>query len=193
LSAWYSNQTIKSMKTHKLFISIITLSILSITVAFSQDLSEYNHQEAEMTIDTFKTADSELEQLFETAYGYAVIPSVAKGAVGIGGAAGKGIVYEGGEPVGGVQMTQVSIGLQLGGREFSEVIFFENEEAFKKFTDDDFQLSADATAVALKEGATTNERYTNGVLIFTKPKGGLMFDASVGGQKFEFSPVEEID
>lgn len=181
------------MNTYKLLISIFTLSLLSITVAFSQDLTEFNHQEAEMTIDTFKTADSELERLFETSYGYAVIPSVGKGAIGIGGAAGKGIVYEGGQPIGGVQMTQVSIGLQVGGREFSEVIFFENEEAFKKFTDDDFQLSADATAVALKEGSTTNERFTNGIIIYTKPKGGLMFDASVGGQKFEFSPVEDIE
>jgi lipid-binding SYLF domain-containing protein len=180
----------KPMKNLKFIIPVWLITMLVCTVALGQDWEEYHMQEAKNTMDTFKMADSDIADLFESSYGYAIFPSVGKGAVGIGGAAGKGIVFENGDPVGGAQLTQISVGLQLGGREFSEVIFFKDEEAFKKFTDDDFQLSADASAVALKEGATTNERYTNGVMVFTKPKGGLMFDASIAGQKFEFEPID---
>ncbi len=147
---------------------------------------------------------------FEKAVAYAVFPTIGKGGIGIGGAFGKGRAYKGGVHVGDVSMGQVSIGLQLGGQAYSEIIFFENEDTFAAFTGGDFELGADASAVALTAGAqaqtgtkgstasagTSAENtkdsaavWYRGMAIFTIAKGGLMFQASVGGQGFDYTPV----
>lgn len=142
-------------------------------------------------IQLFKSDDSQIVKLFDSAYGYAVLPSVGKGAVGIGAAHGEGQVFEKGALIGNCKMTQITIGAQLGGQEFAELIFFENKDALTAFKSNEWAMSAGVSAVAAAESASADAKYKNGVLVFTIAKGGLMFEASVGGQKFRFITPEK--
>jgi lipid-binding SYLF domain-containing protein len=112
---------------------------------------------------------------------------VGKGAIGVGGAAGNGTLYEHGSAVGSAKMKQVSVGFQFGGQAYREVIFFESQEALDRFKGDKFEFAGQASAVALTKGASANVKYRDGVLVFTQQKGGLMYEASIGGQKFDFT------
>ncbi len=136
----------------------------------------------------FIRTDGLMKNVFANAYGYVIFPNVGKGAIGIGGAAGNGIVYQRGAIVGKAKMTQVSIGFQWGGQAYREVIFFENKTTFDRFKQSKFEFAAQASAVAATAGASANVKYANGVMIFTQQKGGLMYEASVGGQKFKYTP-----
>lgn len=147
-----------------------------------------NEQRARDTIEAFKTTDPSIHTFFGTADGYAVFPEIAKGAVVVGGAAGDGTVFERGTAIGSSSMTQLTVGLQLGGQTYSEVIFFKNRAALDKFEGGDYEIAAGASATALKEGASKTADYNNGITIFTMGMGGLMFEASIGGQKFTFKP-----
>lgn len=145
-----------------------------------------------------------VEPFFKSSYGYAIFPTIGKGAVGVGGAYGKGRVYKGATYVGDVSMTQLSIGWQLGGQTYSELIFFENKEAFEKFTKGNFGFDAQASAVAIAvgagaqagtEGVSANAAdkqskavYVNGLTVFSMQKGGLMYEAALAGQKFTYEP-----
>jgi hypothetical protein len=104
---------------------------------------------------------------------------------GVGGAGGKGIVYRGGKAVADAKMTQVTVGLQLGGQKYAEVIFFENAKAYNDFMSGTYEFAAQVSAIALKSGASANAKYKDGILVVTMGKGGLMYEASVGGQKFK--------
>ena len=139
-------------------------------------------------IAEFKNADPSIETFFNTAYGYTIFPGITKGAVGIGGAGGDGTVFQGGEAIGSSSMSQVTIGLQLGGQTYREAIFFKDKTALDNFKQGNYEMAAEASAVAVKTGAAKNVGYSNGVAIFTMAKGGLMFEASVGGQKFSYEP-----
>lgn len=132
--------------------------------------------------------DPTLTPLLRNAVGYAVFPTVGKGAVGIGGAYGKGVLYEGGDFAGYCDLTQATIGFQLGGQSYTEIIAFETREALARFKTGNFAFDAQATAVALRSGSGANARYSNGVAVFTMDEAGLMFEASVGGQKFSYQP-----
>jgi lipid-binding SYLF domain-containing protein len=147
--------------------------------------------EAEETVGVFKQKDPELKKFFDQASGYAVFPTVAKAAVGVGGARGKGVVFENEKAVGEATLTQATIGFQLGGQAYSEIIFFEDQEALDRFKAGKFEVAAQATAVAVTVGASVNLAYSGGVAIVTMAKGGLMYEASVGGQKFSYEPFEE--
>ncbi len=155
----------------------------------------------------FKNA-GESGAYFESAHGYALFPTIGKGGVGIGGAHGKGKVYRQGTPIGDTSMTQLTVGLQLGGQAYSQIIFFENEAALEQFTAGNFEFGAQATAVAITAGAsaeantgggaaagasggkndasTVSSGYRKGMAVFTVAKGGLMYEASIGGQKFSY-------
>jgi len=135
----------------------------------------------------FITTDGLMANLFSKSYGYVIFPNVGKGGIGIGGAAGNGIVFQGGSPVGKAKMKQVSIGFQFGGQAYREVIFFETKSDLDRFKSDNFEFSAQASAVAATAGASANVKYANGVMIFTQQKGGLMYEASIGGQKFDYT------
>ena len=159
-------------------------------------------------LDRFKEAGA--AEMIGTAYGYAVFPTIGKGGVGIGGAYGEGRVYrKGGALAGNTSMAQVTWGLQLGGQAYSQLILFEDERAFEEFTSGNFEFSAQATAVALTAGAGAEANttgagtnvsggqndaaiasagYRKGMAIFTIAKGGLMYEASIGGQKFSYTP-----
>jgi lipid-binding SYLF domain-containing protein len=143
-------------------------------------------KEAKEAVADFLKADPSLKVFFDKAYGYAVFPSVGKGAIGIGGAHGSGVVYEKGKAIGKTSLSQVTIGFQLGGQKYREIIFFEDKAALDRFTGGNFEFSAQASAVAVKEGASADADFEGGVAVFTMAKGGLMFEASIGGQKFSF-------
>jgi lipid-binding SYLF domain-containing protein len=145
--------------------------------------------EAEQAVDAFNKADSSLKKLFDDSAGYAVFPSVGKGGFIIGGEHGKGLVYEKGKPIGEATLTEVNIGAQVGGEHFYEVIFFQTADALNSFKESKFELAAEANAVAAAEGAAKSAKYQQGVAIFTLPRGGLMVQASIGGQKFKFKPL----
>jgi lipid-binding SYLF domain-containing protein len=147
-------------------------------------------KKAEAAVAMFKKVDPSLDKFFKNAKGWAVFPTVAKGAVGIGGAGGKGVLFEKGKPVGTTSLTQVTVGLALGGQSFSEIIFFENDLALTKFKGGDFSLAAQVSAVAAASGAAAAAKYTQGVAVFTAGESGLMFEASVGGQGFGFTPFD---
>lgn len=135
----------------------------------------------------FIATDGLMKNLFDNAYGYVIFPNVGKGGIGIGGAAGNGIVYEGSSIIGKAKLTQVSIGFQFGGQAYREVIFFESKEDLDRFKENKIEFSAQASAVAVTAGASANVKYKEGVMIFTQQKGGLMYEASIGGQKFNYS------
>jgi lipid-binding SYLF domain-containing protein len=159
------------------------------------------------TVKVFKEA-GESGRFFKTAYGYAVFPTIGKAGIGLGGAYGKGQVYARGVYTGNVKMTQVTLGFQLGGQAYSQIIFFEDARAFKEFTSGNFEFGAQATAVAITAGASANAtttgssasasggrhdattvgKYHKGMAVFTVAKGGLMYEASIGGQKFSYTP-----
>jgi lipid-binding SYLF domain-containing protein len=130
--------------------------------------------------------DPSLQKFFDSAAGYAVFPTVGKGAVGVGGAFGRGELYEGGVSVGYCTLTQASIGLALGGQAYTEIIFFEKPAAVNTFKSGNFAFAAQATAVALKSGVGANAKYADGVAVFTMGEAGLMYEASIGGQKFSY-------
>ena len=141
--------------------------------------------EAKEAIKEFKETNTKINKFFNTAYGYAVFPGIGKGGLGVGGAGGKGTVFKGGTPVADTKMTQVTIGFQAGGQKYAEVIFFENAEAYERFVGNKFEFAAQVSAVALKAGVSLDADYTDGMLVITKAIGGLMYEASVGGQKFK--------
>jgi lipid-binding SYLF domain-containing protein len=145
-------------------------------------------REAQATVADFKKADRDMSRFFDKAVGYAVFPTVTKGAVGVGGASGSGIVFEKGTAVGKASLTQATIGAQIGGKTYSEVIFFETMSALSDFKRGTLALAAQASAVAAAAGASKDAKYQDGVAVFTHEKGGLMAEASVGGQKFRFEP-----
>lgn len=147
--------------------------------------------DVEEAIRAFKKADPGLEQTFKSAAGYAVFPNVGKGGLVFGGAHGLGYVYEADKLIGYASMSQVTFGAQIGGQEFSQVVFFETKEALAKFRQSQFSMNAQVSAVAAAEGASKNAKYVEGVMVFTRAKQGLMAEASVGGQKFKFTPAEK--
>lgn len=134
--------------------------------------------------------DADMQRFFDSAQGYVVIPTVGKAGFGIGGARGTGLLYEGGQPAAKVTLTQLTVGLQWGGQAYSEFLFFKDQEALDDFKKGNYELGAQASAVAVTAGASADANYSGGVAIFTRAKGGLMYEASVGGQKFK---VESVD
>ena len=131
-----------------------------------------------------------LRTFYNKAYAYAVFPKVTKAGIGIGGAAGRGTVFKNHQVVGSSSLKQASIGFQLGGQQYSEVIFFENKKAYDHFINGNLKFDAQASAVAIKAGASINVAYHNGVAVFTRTKGGLMYEASIGGQHFKFKKIK---
>jgi lipid-binding SYLF domain-containing protein len=179
--------------------ALLVLSLLTASLAWAGDYDD--------TIKVFKNA-GESGAFFQKAYGYAVFPTIGKGGFVVGGAYGDGRAYVGGKYVGDTTMVQVTIGAQLGGQAYSQIIFFEDKRAFDEFTSGNFEFGAEASAVAITAGAsatastagtsagasagkhdaTTAGAYNKGMAVFTVAKGGLMYEATIGGQKFSYKP-----
>lgn len=172
--------------------TILSFSFLFIGIfVFSQKDSKDKKIVAdakEAKADFIKT-DGLMSNLFDNAYGYVIFPNVGKGGIGVGGAAGNGAVFQKGTLIGMAKMTQVTIGFQWGGQAYREVIFFESKNDLDRFMEDKIEFSAQASAVAATAGASANAKYVEGVMIFSQVKGGLMYEASVGGQKFKFRKI----
>ncbi|MFN0007892.1 MAG: YSC84-related protein [Planctomycetota bacterium] len=130
-----------------------------------------------------------MTEVFNDSHGSAVFPKIGKGAVGIGGAYGKGVLFQGGHIVGYCDVSQASIGLALGGQTYTEIICFQDQKAFDRFKSGKFTFDAQATAVALHSGAGANAKYADGVAVFTMDEKGLMFEAAIGGQKFDYQAL----
>jgi len=178
---------------------LLVLPLLMGSLAWADDYDD--------TIKAFKDA-GQSGKFFQKAFGYAVFPTIGKGGIGIGFAHGQGRVYADGKHVGDTSMNQATIGAQLGGQAYSQIILFEDKRAFDEFTSGNFEFGAQATAVAITAGASasastggssasasgslhdaaTAGAYNKGMAIFTVAKGGLMYEASIGGQKFSYKP-----
>ena len=165
------------------FIAALMLMFLS-APTFAWDANA--EKKAAQTIAEFKKGDPDMAAFFSKARGYVVYPTVGKVGFGLGGAHGTGVVYENGKAIGTSSITQVSIGFQFGGQAYSEIVFFENKAAMDKFKKGDLELSAQASAVAIKKGVAAKTDFKDGIAIFTMVKGGLMYEASVAGQNLSF-------
>lgn len=162
---------------------------LSVAVAVPLALAEeVSSADVKKTIAAFEFKDPSMKARFKSAHGYAVFPTIGKGGLIVGGGAGDGHVFERGRLIGTASVTQITVGLQAGVQEFSEVIFFQNKAALDRFTAGKFELSANASAVIAKAGASGTADYRDGVVVFTMAKEGAMVEAAVGGQKFSFQP-----
>lgn len=137
----------------------------------------------------FVKTDASMAKLFNSSYGYVIFPKIGKGAIIIGGSGGNGVVYEKAQSIGTAKMAQVSVGAQVGGESYREVIFFENKEALDRFKDNKVEFTGQISAVAAKSGASMNAKYADGVAVFTQDLSGLMAEAAVGGQKFTYKTL----
>ncbi len=155
-------------------------------LAFEPDTSSEMQLSVAKAILDVKAKDPGMERFFNESAGYAVFPSVGKGGIGIGGAHGKGLVIVGDKAVGKTSLSQVTIGLQLGGQVYAQFVFFKDEVALGHFQRGNWETSAQLSAVAVTAGASTDADYDKGVAVFTNAGGGLMAEASIGGQKFTY-------
>jgi len=185
-------------------LKIIAVMAALLTLAGTMAHAAASVEKCQAAFNKFKALGN-VPQLLAQSYGYAVLPTIGKGGVGIGGAGGTGCVFAGGKHTGNVSMGQVTIGFQLGGQAYSQLILFQNADTYKEFTKGNFEFGADATAVALtygaQAGATTKgasasagdtkgkAAWKRGMAVYTIAKGGLMYEASIGGQKFNFKPL----
>jgi lipid-binding SYLF domain-containing protein len=177
--------------THRL-LTAAALALTSAAIATPADAQDEKRlKEIEYVIATMTEKDSGMVKWFKEAYGYAVFPNVGKAGLGIGGAHGNGIVYQAGNPVGKTELKQVTVGFQAGGQSFVEVVFFKDKTAFDDFTRGNFEFGAQVSAVAFTAGASAKLAYNGGVAIVTMAKGGLMYEATVGGQKFKYEAYEK--
>lgn len=188
------------MKFRSMFITAVLAGLFAVNAHAAATV-----EECKAAVKKFKELGN-VSELMAEAYGYAVLPTIGKGGVGIGGAGGTGCVFAGGKHTGDVSMGQVTIGWQLGGQAYSELVLFKNADTYEEFTRGQFEFGADATAVALTYGASAEAgtqgasasagdtkgkaMWKRGMAIFTLAKGGLMYEASIGGQKYKFKPVK---
>ena len=157
------------------------------TTPTSEDARANLKDDSNSALSDMKRTDSGLDNFLNNSVGYVIFPSVGKGAAGVGGAYGRGMVYEHGRFIGYADLSQGSIGVQLGGQTYSELIVFQNQDALDSFKNNKLQLEAAASAVAMRAGAASEAKFTNGIAIFTRPLGGLMFEAAIGGQQFTYT------
>ncbi len=169
-----------------LVIATVTMVLGSTAAVPVGAQKEKDLEEIREVVATMTEQDPGLQEWFTSSHAYTVFPNVGKAGFGIGGARGNGIAYVGGAPVGKTQLSAVTIGLQVGGQSCIEVIFFKDQTAWDDFTRGNFEFGAQVSAVALSAGVSADMAYNGGVAVVTMTKGGLMYEASVGGQKFKY-------
>jgi lipid-binding SYLF domain-containing protein len=174
--------------------SFITALLVAGFAAHTLAGDKTDNKKAELTAKVteakaaFLQEDADLKAVFGKSPGYVLFPTVAKGGLGVGAAMGTGQLYEKDKLLGETKITQVTVGLQAGGQAYSELIFFEDKTSLDNFKKGNFEFSAQVSAVAVTAGASKAAKYEKGVMVFTLAKGGLMYEASVGGQKFKYEP-----
>jgi len=172
------------------FLTLIILSFALSSNAQSKEKDDKIFGDSEAAKAEFIKTDESMSALFKNSYGYVIFPNVGKGAFIIGGAGANGTVYEKGDRIGSAKLRQVSVGFQAGGQTYREVIFFENEDALDRFKNNTIEFSGQVSAIAAKSNASANAKYADGVQVYTQGKNGLMLEASVGGQKFMYKPLD---
>ena len=177
------------MKKNKL----VTMALLACTLLLflpgaikAQSDKEKMLNDSKKAKEAFIKSDPSMSGLFTTSYGYVIFPNIGKGALVVGGSGGGGVVYTKTKAIGSAKMVQVTVGAQVGGQAYREVIFFENKEAMDRFKENKLEFSGQVSAVAAKSGAAANVKYREGVAVFSEEIGGLMAEASLGGQKFTY-------
>jgi lipid-binding SYLF domain-containing protein len=171
-----------------LLISVATIALLaacSTAPRSSDDRSELL-QDANSALSEARSGSSSFDSIIRNAPAYAVFPSVGKGGAGVGGAYGRGIVYKNGTAIGYADLSQATIGAQLGGQTYTQILVFETEHALDRFRQGNYEFGAQATAVALQSGRGTNAKFRDGIAVFTMAERGMMVEAAVGGQKFSY-------
>jgi lipid-binding SYLF domain-containing protein len=168
-------------------IALLTLFFSSLQADFKPDANNKAELAVAGAIISIKEADPKIQRFFDEAVAYAVFPDVGKGGIGIGGAHGKGVVIVDDKVIGDTELSQLTIGFQLGAQVYAEFIFFKDDAALGNFQRGNYELGAQASAVAATAGASANADYDGGVAIFTQAGGGLMYEATVGGQKFKYT------
>ncbi len=138
----------------------------------------------------FMKTDTGINQFFNNSDAYVIFPNIGKGALIVGAAAGNGVVYENGTAIAMAKVKKLDVGLQAGGKAFSEIIYFKDAASFQRFKAGDFEFTGGVSATMLKSGAAKEAQYRDGVAVFALPKAGLMVDVSVGGQKFDYLPFK---
>ena len=173
-------------------LTVSAVIVLAMLVSAQADDAENEKlaKEVKTALSNLKAKDSSFEQTLKKVHGYVIFPRIAKGGFIVGGAGGAGEVYQGGKLVGRAQLSQGTIGAQIGGQVFTEVILFENEAALSRFKQSRLEMSAQVSAVAAAEGVAQNAKFSGGLAVITLPIGGLMAEASIGGQKLDFIPLE---
>ncbi len=156
------------------------------TAPKSAEAKEDLRSGAQRAIDRMTAADPDLRDVIENGHGYTIFPKVGKGGLIVGGAYGRGIVYEQGAMIGYADLTQASVGAQIGGQTYSELIVFQTADALDRFRNNQLEFAATASAVIIESGAAKAAEFKDGVAIFVQPRAGAMAEASVGGQKFTF-------
>ena len=185
---------------------ILAIMTAFLTLAGTSAYAAATEEECRASYGKFKDLGNVPDLLAET-YGFAVLPTIGKGGIGIGGAGGTGCVFAGDKHTGDISMGQLTIGFQLGGQAYSQLILFQNEDTYNEFVEGNFEFGADATAVALtygaQAGATTKGAsasagdtkgagaFKRGMAVYTIAKGGLMYEASIGGQKFKYKALKD--
>ena len=149
------------------------------------DPNLYNDR-AKLSLQQMEQTDSGLQGAIDNAYGYVLFPEVGKAAVGVGGANGRGVVYEQGRPIGYATLSQGSVGVQVGGETYAELIIFKNADAMASFRNGDLTLGADASATLVKAGAAAALEFKHGTAVVVQPKGGLMAGVAINGQTIHF-------
>ncbi|WP_455169105.1 lipid-binding SYLF domain-containing protein [Aegicerativicinus sediminis] len=174
------------MKTLKPIMLMLVIGLLTFSMSAQNKKDKKVIKDAEAAKELLLKESPSLKKYFNTAAGYVIFPNVGKGGFIVGGASGNGVLYQGGKKQGMAGVKELNIGLQAGGQALIEVIFFETSKEVKHFKEGNFAFDAGVSAVALKSGETFDAKYDDGVAVFTHTKGGLMAEASVGGQKFDF-------
>ena len=175
--------------THKVSILFVLLIALILQGCASTPSDNSLIRESRTALDSFVDRDPDLQRWIDHAQGYAVFPDVGKAGLWVGGGFGRGIVFEQGRAVGRTSVSQATIGAQIGAQAYSQVIFFEDTAALTSFKRENFEFSAQATAVAATAGAAATTSYERGVAVFILVRGGLMAEATIGGQQFRYDPL----
>ena len=178
--------------------SLLAILVLALMTPFlggcqtepkNETKKENLHEDVQTALDRFKREDPSINELMSKSAGYAVLPSIAKAAFWVGGAYGKGEVFEAGTMTGYTDMTQASVGFQWGGQEYAELLIFETKTALENFKNNKLELGANASAIVAKAGAAGQAKFENGIATIVMPKVGAMVEAAVGGQRFTYKPV----
>lgn len=180
----------KNFKTYSLLLVVFTM-LFSLNINAQDDyISDKNKEtlviDAKYALDELKKMNSDVNRLADESYGYVIFPNVGKGAFIAGGAAGNGVVYQGGEQIGWAKLRQVDVGLQIGGEAFREAIFFQTQQDLDEFKSGELEFTSGVSAVAITKGASKSVNFEDGMAVVTMPKGGAMLEVSVGGQKFSY-------